>query len=336
VTEDSRDGFSVVIPMYNAERRIARAIQCVLDQTYPAQEIIVVDDGSADAGANLVALTFPGVTLISQSNQGAGPARNRGVEHASTAWVAFLDADDLWSPHHLAVLARIRQRHPDAGLIGSGYVQTDEAQLPVSLRGRRPARTRSIDYFKVAARNIGVICSSTAAVQRAAHQSSGGFSDDRLGQDLAGWARIALNHQVAISSTRTAVYVRGTGGAMERAAAARAMTSTPASANETSSQDSPSMRIVRQALRDGTYSVSIRSLERYLDGRITAGWKRVILHQAQPQARQRLPELHHPLHWTALRFRISAFLPPVACRFLVFVTRLRRGRSALGGQGGKR
>lgn len=93
---------SVIIPVHNGERYLAEAIQSVLAQTLPPDEIIVVDDGSTDASA-AVAQSFgaPARVLI-QANLGPAAARNLGVARACGDLLAFLDADDLWLPDKLA------------------------------------------------------------------------------------------------------------------------------------------------------------------------------------------------------------------------------------------
>jgi glycosyltransferase involved in cell wall biosynthesis len=93
---------SVIIPAYNAERYLPDAIDSVLAQTYPAGEIIVVDDGSSD-GTPRVAERYGGrVHWLSQENQGSGAARNRGIAATRGELLAFLDADDLWVREKLA------------------------------------------------------------------------------------------------------------------------------------------------------------------------------------------------------------------------------------------
>lgn len=93
---------SVIVPAYNAKATIAAAIQSVLDQTYPAHEIIVVDDGSTDGTGDVVRQTFGDrVTLITQANSGVAEARNRGMAAASGEFVQFLDSDDMLAPDKL-------------------------------------------------------------------------------------------------------------------------------------------------------------------------------------------------------------------------------------------
>ena len=93
---------SVIIPVYNCETYLAEAIDSVLAQTYAPVEIIVVDDGSTDGSAQVAARYAPRVRCLHQENSGIGAARNRGIEQASGNLLAFLDADDLWSPDKLA------------------------------------------------------------------------------------------------------------------------------------------------------------------------------------------------------------------------------------------
>lgn len=92
----SLPAFSVIIPAYNAESTIDRAIESVLDQSFPAREIIVVDDGSIDATAAKVAAFGDRATYLYQRNAGVSAARNAGACAATGEWLAFLDADDWY------------------------------------------------------------------------------------------------------------------------------------------------------------------------------------------------------------------------------------------------
>ena len=102
--------FSVVIPLYNKGREIARTLGGVAAQTYTPLEVIVVDDGSTDDSARVVeGLDLPGVRLIRQPNGGVSAARNRGIAEAKGDYIALLDADDYWKPEYLErTLSRLR------------------------------------------------------------------------------------------------------------------------------------------------------------------------------------------------------------------------------------
>jgi glycosyltransferase involved in cell wall biosynthesis len=92
---------SAVIPTYNRENTIARAIDSVLSQEFPVSEIIVVDDGSKDDTRKIIELYGEKVRYIYQDNAGVAAARNRGVSEAKYEWIAFLDSDDFWLPDYL-------------------------------------------------------------------------------------------------------------------------------------------------------------------------------------------------------------------------------------------
>lgn len=97
--------FSVIIPVYNDSATLARAINSVLSQSYPAQEIIVVDDGSTDNTANVASAYADQVRYVYQPNAGVSAARNYGAEIAGGDWLAFLDADDWFYPDRLRLHA---------------------------------------------------------------------------------------------------------------------------------------------------------------------------------------------------------------------------------------
>ncbi len=98
--------FSVVIPLYNKADLIARTVRSVLAQTCQDFEIVIIDDGSTDDYASaLSTIQDPRIRIIRQENQGAGAARNRGVDEATGRYIAFLDSDDMFLPHHLETMA---------------------------------------------------------------------------------------------------------------------------------------------------------------------------------------------------------------------------------------
>lgn len=88
---------SVVIPTYNRRTQVLRAIDSVLAQTVPVDEVIVVDDGSNDGTSGVLRSRYGSrVKVLSQENGGAPAARNHGIREAQGEWVAFLDSDDIW------------------------------------------------------------------------------------------------------------------------------------------------------------------------------------------------------------------------------------------------
>ena len=101
---------SCIVPVFNGERYVAEALDSILAQTYRPLEVIVVDDGSTDGTAEVVAQYDDPVRYYRQSNAGPAAARNTGLTMAQGAFVAFLDADDLW---HAEKLSRQMVRFAD-------------------------------------------------------------------------------------------------------------------------------------------------------------------------------------------------------------------------------
>jgi glycosyltransferase involved in cell wall biosynthesis len=113
--------FSVVIPVYNGEAFVGRAIESVLVQSWPAHEIIVVDDGSVDDTAVVVTRFGARVHYLRQENAGVSAARNRGAELATGDWLAFLDADDWYYPDRLRWHAEWIAREPRLDFLTGDY-----------------------------------------------------------------------------------------------------------------------------------------------------------------------------------------------------------------------
>ncbi|MFC1719820.1 glycosyltransferase family A protein [Pseudomonadota bacterium] len=94
---------STIIPAFNGEKYLEQALESALSQTWTAQEIILVDDGSTDSTARIAHKFAKKLTYVRQSNQGTASARNAGVDVASGEYFAFLDQDDLWMPEKLTI-----------------------------------------------------------------------------------------------------------------------------------------------------------------------------------------------------------------------------------------
>lgn len=113
---------SVVIPSFNRVQRLPGAIQSVLDQSYPAAEVIVVDDGSTDGTSELVAAQFSEVLLIKQQNRGVSAARNKGIAFARGQWLALLDSDDSWLPNKLERQIHLAMTSPEIKVVHSDEI----------------------------------------------------------------------------------------------------------------------------------------------------------------------------------------------------------------------
>ncbi len=119
--------FSVVIPCYGAERFILTTLGSIFAQTEQDFEIVVVHDESPDGTlALLQAQTDPRLRIIDQKNEGECGARNRGIREARGTYVAFMDSDDAWLPHHLSLARRFFEQHEEVMWYGSQHVRVGE------------------------------------------------------------------------------------------------------------------------------------------------------------------------------------------------------------------
>ncbi|SDN52365.1 Glycosyltransferase involved in cell wall bisynthesis [Methylobacterium phyllostachyos] len=119
---------AVVIPLYNHEGYIEPAIESVLSQTRPADEIVIIDDGSQDGGYDVaVALLrgYPGSRVLRQANAGAHVTLNRAIQLATTTHIAVLNSDDLFLPNKLERCAELFGRYAEADLLFGGVDLVD-------------------------------------------------------------------------------------------------------------------------------------------------------------------------------------------------------------------
>lgn len=131
---------SVIIPAYNSAAFIAETIRSVLAQTYDNVEIIVVDDGSTDATLDVLSEFGEQITVLTKSNGGPASARNLAIRNSTGAYIAFLDADDLWMPEKLMEQVAFLESHPEVGMTYSEalmFVEPfEEASGEKQIRGK--------------------------------------------------------------------------------------------------------------------------------------------------------------------------------------------------------
>jgi len=107
---------SIIIPVYNDEKHVARAIESALNQTMKEVEVIVVDDGSTDGTPEVLKCYESRIKVIRQENKGVAGARNTGIAHSEGKYLCFLDQDDTLMPTKAELQAEVLETHPEAGL----------------------------------------------------------------------------------------------------------------------------------------------------------------------------------------------------------------------------
>jgi glycosyltransferase involved in cell wall biosynthesis len=131
--------FSVIVPVYNRAHLLERALSSVLDQSFQDFEIVVVDDGSHDDPQSVVeAIGDSRIRFVRQENQGGGAARNTGIAIARGRYIAFLDSDDRFLPHHLVTIKAMLDREP--GVAAYARMSVDRGKGNAMLRPPRSIR----------------------------------------------------------------------------------------------------------------------------------------------------------------------------------------------------
>lgn len=197
--------FSVVIPLFNKEKYIRRAVDSVLAQTYDAFELVVVDDGSDDHSLiYLESYKDTRFRVISQPNRGVSVARNTGIQATEHPYIALLDADDAWEPEFLETMVRLITNFPNAGMYLSAYKfvkqSTGRVKYP-SFRGVPNEGWEGYvpDYFKSFQRR-DLAKSSSVCVPRFVFDDVGRFAPGVIHtEDSDMWVRIAEKYKVVFS-----------------------------------------------------------------------------------------------------------------------------------------
>jgi len=217
VMSNNAHTISSVIPAFNSGHTLRRAIESVLKQTRPADEIIVVDDGSSDDTAEQAAKFSDQIRLIRQPNAGASVARNTGIAAATGDWIAFLDADDEWLPDKLKQQVEHLHRNPELVWTMSNYYTCrcdHNHEQAVYDQGRSTALLNGKDYFDNyfdSYRNGVCGNTNTMLIQKQTLLEAGLFRPGLLRMnDEDMWFRIAYRHpRVGYIPRPLAVYHRG-------------------------------------------------------------------------------------------------------------------------------
>lgn len=199
--------FSVIIPLYNKAETIGRAIRSVLNQKYSDFELIVVDDGSTDHGADIVrGFHDPRIRLIQQENGGVSKARNTGIEAAKYDYLTFLDADDEYLSKFLIEIEHLLKKFPRATFWGTAYYIRRESEFICSSTNNN-TETEITDYFKISSKTSPLICSSSVCIRKETLNLIGRFPEGICsGEDLITWARVASKGNLGFSDTPLAIY----------------------------------------------------------------------------------------------------------------------------------
>jgi glycosyltransferase involved in cell wall biosynthesis len=182
---------SVIIPTYNRSGLLREALRSVLAQSFTDYEVIVVDDGSEEDIAGVVAAGGgPAARCMRVPHGGPGAARNAGVQAARGELIAFLDSDDLWHPEHLARTVPVLRERPEVGLVYHGAIAIDESgrELPEG-RSRAFAAGRVTQDLFV----YDFVLTPSVVCRREVFDAVGGFDGALMSsEDYELWLRMSL------------------------------------------------------------------------------------------------------------------------------------------------
>jgi glycosyltransferase involved in cell wall biosynthesis len=183
---------SVVIPAYNAAALIPATLDSVFAQTFRNFEVVLINDGSPDTPALEHALEpyRSRINYISQRNAGPSNARNRGIREARGKYVAFLDSDDLWLPHHLAVMVETLQQDPALGLVYADALHL-AGDRPIGTAFDSVPQSGPVSFETLLVEQCTVNTSSTVASRQALLDA--GLFDEQMNrcEDYDLWLRMA-------------------------------------------------------------------------------------------------------------------------------------------------
>jgi glycosyltransferase involved in cell wall biosynthesis len=185
---------SVVLPTYNRMPLVEHAIRSVITQTFDGWELIVVDDGSTDATAAFLVGLDDGRTHVVRREHCGNPAvlRNAGIERARGRYVAFIDSDDEWVPHKLAVQIAEMEQHPDCRWSYASVVKIDAEGRTLPKERFKQWRPYSGRIFEKLLPHDAMIACPTVVATRELLQQAKGFDETySFAQDYELWLRLA-------------------------------------------------------------------------------------------------------------------------------------------------
>jgi len=202
---------SVVIPLYNKENEIDRAIKSVLNQTISPKEIIVIDDGSKDRSRQVAEkIQDARLRVISQPNAGECGARNRGIIEAQYPLIGFLDADDEWKPDFLERIESLILDFPTAGAFAtSAQIQKPDGTITYPKLGNLPSEPWSgltPNFFELFQHGYAFNASSIV-IPKKILKEVGMFPEGiKISGDVACWVNIAIRYPIAFVSSPSVIY----------------------------------------------------------------------------------------------------------------------------------
>lgn len=197
--------FTVIIPLYNKENHIENTLKSVLNQSFTDYEILIIEDCSTDNSKQKAELIISEKIKIIQHevNKGLSASRNTGIQNASSDYLAFLDADDIWHEKYLEKIFELIQKFPTAHLFATNYTEVYSNDVAVSPSSNlKNFNTDGIvqDFFE-SNLHQNIYCFSSLCVKKEVFEKIGGFNTMiNYGEDVDFNIRANNSFQLAYSN----------------------------------------------------------------------------------------------------------------------------------------
>ncbi len=180
--------FTVIIPLYNKENFVENTLKSIVNQSFTDYEVLIINDCSTDESVKkVIPFLSETIRLIEHpTNKGLSASRNTGIKNASSNYITFLDADDLWKPTFLETIHQLIKNFPKAKIFGSNYeeVYSNKIELPINFSNKiPPKKSQIIDFFKhnlgQGIYNHGSVCFHKSVFEKAGlYDESIDFAED--------------------------------------------------------------------------------------------------------------------------------------------------------------
>lgn len=201
--------FSIVIPVYNKEKFVAKTIESVLSQTFIDYEIIIVNDGSTDQSeAKISVFKDNRIKYYSKKNEGVALARNFGIEKATADYICLLDADDYWHPTFLETMHRYSSELPEQKVFATAIeIETKNKTIPAHYSIPSTSDFEIVNFFDASQKDCA-LWTSSVCIHKSVFEKVGDFDTKiKHGEDTELWIRIGLQFPIVFIRKMLALYV---------------------------------------------------------------------------------------------------------------------------------
>jgi glycosyltransferase involved in cell wall biosynthesis len=213
--------FTVIIPLYNKEKYLEKAINSILNQTFTDFELLIINDCSTDKSVEIASKFISDKVQIihHEKNSGLAATRNTGIKKATSNYVTFLDADDIWKPHFLEKTYNLIQNFPEARIFGTNYEEIWDSTIknPHNNSDSLPENFEGyVNFFKINIKQ-GLYNHGSVCLHKEVYENVGFYNENiQLSQDLDFNIRANYHYKLAYDNSVQMSYFMQTDNQMTR------------------------------------------------------------------------------------------------------------------------